>query len=401
MTQRARITVSTDCIGVLYRELHAVDVTRGVTELGQIGKQGSDAIVWDGQTLRLLDQRRLPEHVEYLALTDAPAVVDAIANMVVRGAPAIGIAAAYAVAMSVREHTGLAELTPKGALGGSSVSASASMGRLSWRAAIEPDLQALGCARPTAVNLAWAIARMRAFLAYEHVDPVAAAMQEAARIHAEDIAANRRMGEIGARLIARPCGVLTHCNAGALATGGYGTALGVVRSAYAAGKIERVFADETRPWLQGARLTAWELQRDGIPVHVISDSAAGYAMRQGKVEWVIVGADRVARNGDVANKIGTYSLAVNARHHGVKFMVVAPTSTIDLNIPHGDAVPIEMRGEEEILWVAGKRVAAPGVGAWNPVFDVTPAGLVDVLVTENGAIEAPDEAALLAHMHAN
>jgi methylthioribose-1-phosphate isomerase len=209
-------------------------------------------------------------------------------------------------------------------------------------------------------------------------------------IHEADIAANHRMGELGAALIAGPTDVITHCNTGGLATGGHGTALGVVRSAWAQGRIGRVFADETRPWLQGARLTAWELVRDGIPVSLMADGAAAARMAAGGIGWVIVGADRIAANGDVANKIGTYALAVAARHHGVKFMVAAPTSTIDLAVADGAAIPIEERAAEEILSCAGQAVGAPGASAWNPVFDVTPAALVDAIVTERGVVEAPD-----------
>ena len=221
-------------------------------------------------------------------------------------------------------------------------------------------------------------------------DPEPVLLEAARTIHAEDVAANRRMGELGAALIESRCEVLTHCNAGALATAGYGTALGVVRAAHAAGRIAHVYAGETRPWLQGARLTAYELVEAGIPVTLIADSAASWAMRQGRVRWVIVGADRIAANGDVANKIGTYSLAVCARHHGVRFMVVAPTSTIDPRAASGDDIPIESRRSDELLWHAGRRVAPDGAGAWNPVFDVTPAALVDALVTERGVVEAPD-----------
>ncbi|MDS4069944.1 MAG: S-methyl-5-thioribose-1-phosphate isomerase, partial [Candidatus Competibacter sp.] len=211
-------------------------------------------------------------------------------------------------------------------------------------------------------------------------------------IHAEDIAANRRMGELGAALLGERGAVLTHCNAGALATGGYGTALGVIRHGYAAGLIGRVYADETRPWLQGARLTAWELVRDGIPVTLLADGAAATLLRQGEVRWVIVGADRVAANGDVANKIGTYGLAVAARYHGVRFMVVAPTSTVDMRIASGAEIPIEQRAAEELLTLGGQPVAAAGAEAWNPSFDVTPAALVDALVTERGVVLAPDGA---------
>jgi methylthioribose-1-phosphate isomerase len=225
-----------------------------------------------------------------------------------------------------------------------------------------------------------------------------ALLAEARAIHAEDVAANRRMGELGAELLGARCGVLTHCNTGSLATGGYGTALGVVRSAFARGQLAEVYADETRPWLQGARLTAWELVRDGIPVTLLADSAAAQLMRAGRVQWVIVGSDRIAANGDVANKIGTYGLAVAARHHGVRFMVVAPTSTVDMSIVDGGAIPIETRPEEEVLNVGGQRVAAPGARAWNPVFDVTPATLVDAIVTERGVVLRPDRRQMAAMM---
>lgn len=323
---------------------------------------------FDGDCLYLLDQRALPEQLRELALVDAPGVAGAIRDMVVRGAPAIGVAAAYGAALSVAVHRG----------------------RPDWRARVDADLALLEAARPTAVNLAWAIARVRALLEQSPNDAAGAVRALALRIHEDDVAANRRLGDLGAALIEQPCQVLTHCNAGALATAGYGTALGVIRSAFAQGRIERVLAGETRPWLQGARLTAWELVRDGIPVSLIADGAASWAMRQGKVRWVIVGADRVAANGDVANKIGTYSLAVSARHHGVRFMVAAPTSTIDAACPDGDAIPIEERAAEELLALGGEHRAAPGAAAWNPVFDVTPAALVDVLVTEKGVVERPD-----------
>jgi len=329
---------------------------------------------WDGNTLHLLDQRVLPAIVRELALTDCAAVAGAIRDMVVRGAPAIGCAAAYGAALSVAAHAGAAD----------------------WRRRVDADLAHLERARPTAVNLAWAVGRVRRLLAAGPDDPVRAARELAERIHADDVAANRRMGELGAALIEQRCDVLTHCNAGALATAGYGTALGVVRSAFAAGKVGRVLADETRPWLQGARLTAWEMVREGIPVSLLADGAAAWAMRQGGVGWVIVGADRVAANGDVANKIGTYSLAVNARHHGVRFMVVAPTSTIDPDCPRGEDIPIEERDPAELLGLAGARHAADGAGAWNPVFDVTPAALVDALVTEKGVVAPPDAAGIAA-----
>lgn len=329
------------------------------------------AVEWAEEGLRLLDQRLLPGRCEYLMLTDTGGVARAITDMVVRGAPAIGITAAYGVVLAARDRYAR---NPGG-----------------WKRDIEADLERLALSRPTAVNLFWALDRMRrAIVTVGEGDPEPDLLAEARRIHQEDIAANRRMGELGARLLDGPPGVLTHCNTGSLATGGYGTALGVIRSAYAAGKIRRVYADETRPCLQGARLTAWELVRDRIPVTLIADAAAASLMCNGRVGWVVVGADRIAANGDVANKIGTYPLAVAARRHGVKFMVVAPTSTVDLSIPSGDHIPIEERPPEEVLSLAGRPLAPAGAEAWNPAFDVTPAELIDAIVTEKGVVEAPD-----------
>jgi methylthioribose-1-phosphate isomerase len=267
-----------------------------------------------------------------------------------------------------------------------------------WKALIEEDLAELAAARPTAVNLRWALQRMSGCIANCTTDPTPVLLAEAQRIHAEDIAANRRMGELGAALIDKPCAVLTHCNTGSLATGGFGTALGVIRSAYGEGLVTKVYADETRPWLQGARLTAWELVQDQIPVTLLADAAAAHLLRQGEVRWVIVGADRIAANGDTANKIGTYSAAVAARYHGVKFMVVAPTSTIDMNIADGTQIPIEQRPAAEVLTLAGRSIAASGAMAWNPAFDVTPAGLIDVIVTERGIVSAPDAEKMAALM---
>jgi methylthioribose-1-phosphate isomerase len=229
-------------------------------------------------------------------------------------------------------------------------------------------------------------------------NPVMRLLSEAQRIHADDITANRRMGELGAALIEPGSGVLTHCNTGALATGGYGTALGVVRSGYAAKRIKDVYADETRPWLQGARLTAWELVQEGIPVTLLADSAATYLMKQGKVKWVIVGADRIAANGDTANKIGTYMTAVAARHHKVKFMVVAPTSTVDLSTLDGSGIPIENRAESEVLNYADTRTAPEGAMAWNPAFDITPAELIDAIVTEKGVVTNPTRGKMVTMM---
>jgi methylthioribose-1-phosphate isomerase len=333
-------------------------------------------VAWVDGSVRLIDQRLLPARTEYLSCISAAEVAEAIANMTVRGAPAIGVTAAYGVVLAARDR--YAE-NPD-----------------AWRQTVVADLQMLAKARPTAVNLGWAVDRMRARMEKVQGDPVAPLLEEANAIFQEDLEANRRMGELGAALIDSGSGVLTHCNAGALATAGYGTALGVIRSAFQRGKVKHVYADETRPWLQGARLTAWELIQDRIPVSLIADSAATYAMAQAKVQWVIVGADRVAANGDVANKIGTYGLAVSARHHGVGFMVVAPTSTIDRNCPDGGSIPIENRAGEELLSLADARVAASGAQAWNPVFDVTPAELVDVLVTESGVVSRPDAAKIAA-----
>jgi len=326
------------------------------------------AIIWEQDRLRLLDQRRLPQEHIYLDLEDAAGVAAAIHDMVVRGAPAIGITAAYGVVLSAMNHAG----------------------RSDWRQAVAADMERLAASRPTAVNLFWALKRMEKVLdAVGAGDPLPALLAEAEVIHRDDVAANRRMGELGSALIEPGSAVLTHCNTGSLATGGYGTALGVIRTAYAAGKLARVYADETRPWLQGARLTAWELGQDQIPVSLIVEGAAAYLMKQGRVAWVIVGADRIAANGDAANKIGTYSAAVAARHHGVKFMVVAPSSTVDMSLAGGDDIPIETRAADEVLRCGGCAVAAEGADAWNPVFDVTPAELIDAIVTERGVVLEP------------
>lgn len=329
------------------------------------------AVDWRGDCLVLLDQRRLPSEEIYLSVNDVNTAIEAINDMAVRGAPAIGITAAYAVVLAARERR------------------TESTGKVN-REALNSDLDRLILARPTAVNLTWAVTRMRRLIDVtedEGLDDVLLA--ESRAIHEADIEANRRIGEHGAGLVEDRGGVLTHCNAGALATGGYGTALGVIRSAFAAGRIERVYAGETRPWLQGARLTAWEMVRAGIPVSLIPDGAAAYLMSRGLIRWVIVGADRITANGDVVNKIGTYSLAVNARHHGIRFMVAAPNSTIDPNLESGEDVPIEFRDASELLDFSGRSVAAVGAEAWNPVFDVTPAALVDAIVTESGVVTDP------------
>jgi methylthioribose-1-phosphate isomerase len=324
------------------------------------------AVLWQGDHLRLLDQRRLPAEETHVDCRSADDVAAAIRDLVVRGAPAIGIAAAWGVVLAARRD-------PQ---------------------QVDQALATLRAARPTAVNLMWALDRMKAALA-KGAD-AAALEREAQAIQDEDLAANRRMGELGAALLAPGSGVLTHCNTGSLATAGFGTALGVIRAGAGAGRIARVYAGETRPWLQGARLTIWELLRDGIPATLIADSAASHLMKSGAVQWVIVGADRIAANGDTANKIGTYQLAIAARHHGVKFMVVAPWSTVDLSTASGADIEIELRSPDELVSYGGQRTVAEGARAWNPVFDVTPADLIDAIVTERGVVERPDAARLAA-----
>lgn len=333
-------------------------------------------IRWHGDRLSLLDQRKLPFVVEYLDCTDSDAVAQAIRDLVVRGAPAIGIAAAFGAVLAGR---GVDAVDGREAL-----------------AKLAPALDRLNAARPTAVNLMWALARIRRALAGAGADWRLVLEREALAIEAEDLAANRRMGALGAELIAPGAGVLTHCNTGSLATAGFGTALGVIRAGVASGRIARVFAGETRPWLQGARLTVWELQQDGIPATLIADAAASHLMKSGQVQWVVVGADRICANGDTANKIGTCQLAIAARYHGLKFMVVAPSSTVDMATARGEDIEIELRDPGELLGYGGQRTVAEGVAAWNPVFDVTPAGLIDAIVTEKGVIEHPDQAAMRA-----
>ncbi|MBB2494983.1 S-methyl-5-thioribose-1-phosphate isomerase [Aquipseudomonas ullengensis] len=335
------------------------------------------AIEWRDGTLYLLDQRLLPQQEVWLAYDSAADVAEAIRAMVVRGAPAIGIAAAYGLVLGARAR--LAESDPY------------------WQVALEDDFTVLAESRPTAVNLFWALERMRERLQRlkSGEAPLAALEAEAVGIHQSDREANLTMAQLGMELIRKHQGnsqnILTHCNTGALATGGFGTALGVIRAAYLEGLVERVYADETRPWLQGSRLTAWELLGEGIPVSVNADSAAAHLMKTRGITWVIVGADRITANGDVANKIGTYQLAVNAMHHGVRFMVVAPSSTIDMGLENGEDIPIEERDPRELLEVGGQRIAAD-VDAVNPVFDVTPADLIDAIVTEKGVVERPDAA---------
>jgi len=334
------------------------------------------AVKWNAGMLTLLDQRKLPGEIIYLNYDSASAVAAARKEMIVRGAPAIGIAAAYAVVLAAR----------------SAWQENADC----WREAIEADLMNLAAARPTAVNLHWAIAEMRQVFAIIEGEPEPFLLERAKQIHADDIAANHEMGRLGAELIVPDSQVITHCNAGALATGGYGTALGVIRTAFNQGRIKRVFASETRPWFQGARLTSWELQQDHIPVNLVIDSAIASLMENRKIAWLIVGSDRIAANGDVANKIGTYSHAVSAYYHGIKVMVVAPSSTIDMQIESGANIPIENRSAEEITEFNTIRIAPNDIEAINPAFDITPAKLVDVIVTEKGIVRSPNVEKMLA-----
>jgi methylthioribose-1-phosphate isomerase len=334
----------------------------------------NNTLQWVDERLHLLDQRLLPLQVQSVVCASAEDTARAIRDMVVRGAPAIGCAAAYGVALEAlsaqheaREHL-IVRLTQAIAL--------------------------LAASRPTAVNLTWALARMRAVIDSTPPNLAQMLVDEAHAIAREDVAANRAMGVHGATLLADGMRVLTHCNAGALATAGHGTALGVIRSTVEAGKRIMVYADETRPFLQGARLTAWELQQDGIPVTLIADNAAGYLMSRGEIDAVIVGADRIAANGDVANKIGTYGVAVLARRHGLPFYVAAPVSTIDITLASGTRIPIEERAPEEVTHAAGVCIAPAGVSVRNPVFDVTPAELVTALITERGVVRAPDAAGI-------
>ncbi len=324
-----------------------------------------------GKHVELLDQRLLPGEVRYLELRTGDEVARAIEEMAVRGAPAIGVAAAMGVAIEL-------ERVPDGDLA----------------RGLERVCARLGRTRPTAVNLAWALDRMRSHLCpllsagarAEEVRTAARALAE--RLGEEDVASCRQMGEVGAELLPEGARVLTHCNTG-LATVGYGTALGVIRSAAERGRLTRVIACETRPFLQGARLTAWELQKDGIPVTIITDSMAGALMSRGEIDAVVVGADRIVANGDFANKIGTYTHAVLARRHSIPFYVVAPLSTVDLETPSGEGIPIEYRDPGEVVTLAGVRIAPEGVEALNPAFDVTPADLVTAIVTERGVIRPP------------
>jgi len=330
-------------------------------------------VEWTDSGVRFIDQTKLPVEETYVTCKTYEQVADVIRNMVVRGAPAIGVTAAMGIALGVKNS--MAETA-----GG-------------LKQEFDHICRVIGETRPTAVNLFWAIRRMREKFELLRVRPVPqikqALIEEAQRMHAEDIAANQAMGRHGATLMPASGGVLTHCNAGALATCGYGTALGVIRAAVEQGKNLHVYADETRPFLQGSRLTAWELMKDGIATTVISDNMAGSVMKQGKISAVVVGADRIAANGDVANKIGTYTVAVLAKEHGIPFYVAAPFSTIDLETPDGSGIPIEQRNPKEVTHIAGKQMTPEGVGVENPAFDVTPAKYVTAIVTERGVARAP------------
>ena len=333
-----------------------------------------EAIRWEDSALYLLDQTRLPAAEDWLRYTDYRQVAKAIRTMVVRGAPAIGITAAYAMVLAAQENAG------------------------DFPAAMSRAKAVLAASRPTAVNLFWALDRMEKL--WLSAGPDLPRLEEEARaIHREDIQMNETMGRAGAELVPQGAHILTHCNAGALATGGYGTALGVIRAAHAQGKVSMVYADETRPLLQGARLTAYELVRDRIPVTLICDDMAGYLMSQGKVDLVVVGCDRMAANGDFANKIGTYSLAVLAKHHGIPFYTALPSSTIDLSIPDGSHIPVEQRSSEEVSCFAGVQTGPVGVQTWNPAFDVTPHELLTAVITERGVLRPPFDRELAGLVH--
>jgi methylthioribose-1-phosphate isomerase len=333
-------------------------------------------VEWTSEGVRMIDQRLLPTEEKYLTLRSYEEVAEAIKKMVVRGAPAIGISAAFGLAL------------------GASQSVGTSVADLEFDFDYMCDV--MSATRPTAVNLFWAIERMRqafriAKAESTDVETVKKALiDEAQKIFDEDIVANRQLGAFGAELISDHSTVLTHCNAGALATAGdYGTALGVIRGARDAGKRVAVFADETRPYLQGARLTAWELQKDDIPVTLITDNMAGHVMKQGKVDAVVVGADRVAANGDAANKIGTYMVAVLAKRHNIPFYVAAPVSTVDLETTTGDDIPIEERDRREVTHVREHQLAPDNIGVENPAFDVTPGELITAIITDKGVARPP------------
>lgn len=335
-----------------------------------------EAIRWEDSALYLLDQTRLPAAEDWLRYTDYRQVAKAIQTMVVRGAPAIGITAAYAMVLAAQENACKGD----------------------FPAAMSQAKAVLAASRPTAVNLFWALDRMEKL--WLSVGPDLPRLEAEARaIHREDVQMNETMGKAGAELVPQGARILTHCNAGALATGGYGTALGVIRAAHAQGKVSMVYADETRPLLQGARLTAYELVKDHIPVTLICDDMAGYLMAQGKIDLVVVGCDRMAANGDFANKIGTYSLAVLAKYHGIPFYTALPSSTIDRSIPNGGHIPVEQRGGEEVTGFAGVPTGPAGVQTWNPAFDVTPHELLTAVITERGVLRPPFDRELAGLVH--
>ncbi|MEO7193019.1 MAG: S-methyl-5-thioribose-1-phosphate isomerase [Vicinamibacterales bacterium] len=344
-------------------------------------------IEWQSDAVVMVDQRKLPAQEIYVRCKTAAEVARAIKTMVIRGAPAIGVAAAMGLALGMRKCK--------------------AQGTRQYAVEFNKLCELMAGTRPTAVNLFWAIDRMkRSFAAGvqagESVAQITERLQaEALAIHDEDVQSCRAMGQFGAAVVPPDARILTHCNAGALATAGYGTALGVIRAANEQGKVKQVYADETRPFLQGARLTAWELVRDHVPTTVITDSMAGTLMRVGEVDVVVVGADRIAANGDFANKIGTYSVAMLAKAHGVPFYVAAPLSTIDLAAADGSAIPIEQRDGREVSHLGSARLAAEGASLWNPSFDVTPAHLVDGIITEKGIARAPYTESLAALFAAN
>ena len=339
-------------------------------------------IAWQDGEVVMIDQRKLPGQEIYVHCRTAAEVARAIKTMVIRGAPAIGVAAAMGLALGMRRCK--------------------AQGTRQFAVEFTKLCDLLAATRPTAVNLFWAIDRMKRTFAAgaqagESPEELKGRLErEAQVIHDEDVESCRAMGRHGATLVPEAARILTHCNAGALATAGYGTALGVIRAAAEAGKVARVFADETRPFLQGARLTAWELVRDNVPTTVITESMAGPLMRNGEIDFVVVGADRIAANGDIANKIGTYTVAMLAHAHGVPFYVAAPLSTIDLNTPDGDRIPIEQRDAREITHLGTTRLAPEGADVWNPAFDVTPARLIAGIITERGIARPPYDKTLAA-----
>ena len=332
-------------------------------------------IEWKDDAVVMIDQRKLPVAEVYVTCRTANDVAKAIKTMVIRGAPAIGVAAAMGIALGMRRSkaTGTKQFTTE----------------------FQKLCDLMAATRPTAVNLFWAIRRMKdvfsqAAMAGQSVDEIKQRLvRESNAIHDEDVASCRAMGQFGAAVVPSQARILTHCNAGALATAGYGTALGVIRAAAEQGKVSQVFADETRPFLQGARLTAWELVRDGVPTTVITESMAGPLMQQGGIDMIVVGADRIAANGDFANKIGTYTVAMMAKAHGIPFYVAAPLSTIDLETADGSAIPIEQRNPREVTHMGSTRLAPEGASIWNPAFDVTPHALVTGIITEKGIARAP------------